>query len=296
MWPLALSSLDLRKDFLDNGPAGIIAGSRACQGNSPPRWRHQLSGLLSADAHGTVQEFHDFLCSLAGRQSRDCEFTSLCAAILSAQTHDRSAIDATKHLAACFGFSGNLGLNPAALAFAPLETISRCLKSVNFYRSKAKRLRETAAALLSQHSGRVPVNFEALVALPGVGPKIANLVLSVTFQQAECGMVVDTHVHRVSGRLGWSTFAEPEQTRLCLEGFIPAEMREIVARRMIGFGQEICKPRNPACRVCPLAKELCPSVSGERQRVHAVRAAGPRPWKLRPSGPKRTIIEISVES
>ena len=264
--------------------------------HGPHLWRCQMEGLLSSNALGTVQEFHNFLCTLAKQQSGDCEFASLCAAILSAQTRDRVAIRATRQLATCFGSAEGVGgLNPAALALAPPELVSQCLQNVNFYKGKSLRLREIAATLLTQHSGRVPRDFKALVALPGVGPKIANLVLSVTFQEAGCGMIVDTHVHRVAQRLGWSTCSEPEQTRQRLEGFIPAEIREVVARRLIGFGQEICKPRHPRCGECPLAKEqLCPSAPCGK-----IASPGPEPrtpWKLRPAGAgrKRTLIDLSA--
>lgn len=283
------TDMELR-EFLDGH--SVRASGAGLRGCSPPVWHRQLRVLLSADARGTVQEFHDFLCSLTGSDS--CEFTSLCAAILSAQTRDRAAIDATKRLLLCFAC-----FSPAALALAPLETLCECLVGVNFYRGKAQRLRETAATLLSHHAGRVPASFDALIALPGVGPKIANLVLSVSFQQAGCGMVVDTHVQRVARRLGWSRFTEPEQTRHCLEGFVPEEIREIVARRMIGFGQEICKPRYPKCKACPLAREdLCPSAQVPVERVLAAddsEGAAPILWKLRPSS-KRTIIEISLDT
>ena len=217
------------------------------------------------------------------RSTADGEFASLCAAILSVQTRDRLAISATRRLTSRLGCEE--GLSPAALVLAPVDVLTQCLQDVNFYKSKVLRLRETAATLLSQHSGRVPASFEALVALPGIGPKIANLVLAVTFQQPDCGMIVDTHVHRVARRLGWSTFTAPRQTQQCLEDFISAEKREIVARQMIGFGQEICKPR-PMCNKCPLAQDLCPSalsfLSGP--------VARPKLWKLRPR--KRTIIEL----
>ena len=280
------------EEFLDGH--FVRASGAGLRGCSPPGWRQQLRVLLSADARGTVQEFHDFLRSLAG--SENCEFTCLCAAILSAQTRDRAAIDATKRLLLRFGSACAACFSPAALALAPLEMLSECLglAGVNFYKGKAQRLRETAATLLSHHAGRVPASFDALIVLPGVGPKIANLVLSVTFQQATgCGMVVDTHVQRVARRLGWSRFTEPEQTRHCLEGFVSEEIREIVARRMIGFGQEICKPRHPVCKTCPLAREdLCPSAQVPVERVLG---ATSRSWKLRPSN-KRTIIELSVDT
>ncbi len=131
----------------------------------------------------------------------------------------------------------------------------------------------------------------ALESLPGVGPKIARLVASVAFGRADAGIVVDTHVHRVAGRLGWAGPATgvagaaadahavllqrrrtPERTRRALEGWLPAELWDDITLEMIGFGQEVCTPLRPKCGGCPL-RELCPSAgSGLAAQPEAVEA------------------------
>ncbi|CAE8675522.1 unnamed protein product, partial [Polarella glacialis] len=173
-----------------------------------------------------------------------------------------------------------------------------CLRGVNFHRTKASRLRDIAAILLRDFGGAVPSTFDKLVSLPGVGPKVANLVLSVTFGQVcGIGMVVDTHVHRVSRRLGWTTGCKlPEQTRKQLEEFIPEEARELVTLRLIGFGQEVCLPVHPRCRSCPLAAaKLCPSAAMASESAALEDPEG-LDWKLQsPSkGSKRTVIQIDL--
>ena len=184
--------------------------------------------------------------------------------------------------------------SPAALALAPPSLIEQCLKGVNYFKTKAKRLGQIAALLLTKHAGRVPATFDELTALPGVGAKVANLVLSVTFGK-DAGMVVDTHVHRVARRLGWSDGNVPEKTRKDLEQFMSSEIREHVTIRLIAFGQEICRPQYPKCDSCPVAREqLCPTYA---RRLHGGREplTGTFFPSLRPSPKSRKRIFIEID-
>ena len=288
----------------------------------PPSWKKQLQAILSANARGTVEEFHDLLSSLAGdshesdgitemKAVEDCDgtdnrsFVSLCAAVLSAQTRDRAAISGIQKLSDSIGPSGLQksdsnairrfpDFSPAAVALAPPSLIEQCLKGVNYFKTKAKRLGQIAALLLTKHAGQVPANFDELTALPGVGAKVANLVLSVTFGK-DAGMVVDTHVHRVARRLGWSDGNVPEKTRKDLEQFMSSEIREHATIRLIAFGQDVCRPQYPKCDSCPVAREqLCPTYA---RRLHG----GHEPFtgtffpSLRPSPKSRKRIFIEID-
>ena len=244
-----------------------------------PSWRKQLQAILSANAKGTVEEFHALLASL-GEDKSDTEgknvkshpqFVCLCAAVLSAQTRDKATINSIRRLSSFFGIGQTQKMqhpdfSPAALALAPPGALEECLQGVNYFKTKAKRLSQIAALLLSRHKGQVPCSFAELTALPGVGTKVANLVLAVSFPQVDAGMIVDTHVHRVSRRLGWSSGRDPEATRKDLESFVPADVREFLTMRLISFGQEICRPLHPKCSSCPVSMEdLCPTYT----RFHA---------------------------
>lgn len=288
----------------------------------PPAWKKQLQAILSANARGTVEEFHDLLSSLAGDSHdsdginemnavEDCDgvdnrsFVSLCAAVLSAQTRDRASISGIQKLSDSIGPRGLQkddssatrrfpDFSPAALALAPPSLIEQCLKGVNYFKTKAKRLGQIAALLLKNHAGRVPATFDELTALPGVGAKVANLVLSVTFGK-DAGMVVDTHVHRVARRLGWSDGNVPEKTRTDLEQFMSSEIREHATIRLIAFGQTICRPQYPKCDSCPVAREqLCPTYARRLHGGHEPSTGTFFPT-LRPSPKSRKRIFIEID-
>lgn len=139
--------------------------------------------------------------------------------------------------------------------------------------------------------GSVPSTFQDLVKLPGVGAKVANLVLSVTFGQRDAGMVVDTHVFRVARRLGWSDARNPEETRQQLERFMSCDLREEVTLKLIAFGQAVCRPQYPKCQECLLSQQgICPTY----QRRCTTAVGTPTTFqKLEPSPKrKRTLIDL----
>jgi len=145
----------------------------------------------------------------------------------------------------------------AAFAGAKSEGFERDIKSTGFFRSKTKSVQGAARTIVEKHGGQVPQTMEELTALPGVGRKTANVVLGNAFGKA-VGIVVDTHVSRVSARLGLTRQSDPEKIEADLMKLIPPKEWIRFSHRMILHGREICVARKPKCSQC-LLNELCPS-------------------------------------
>lgn len=214
----------------------------------------------------------------------------LIATILSAQAKDSVINEITPAL-----FQRWPG--PAELARAPIEAIEEVVKRSGYYRNKAKAIHQCAQAVVERHGGEVPRDHEALIHLPGASHKTANLVLGIAFGIAS-GIVVDTHVARVSARLGVVSESRPEAIEAKLVELVPRERWIDFSHRFILHGRYVCTAANPACADCPI-NELCPSrehdpigdwrdraerearlilARGERERVglEPVRPAPPR--------------------
>jgi len=144
-----------------------------------------------------------------------------------------------------------------AYAEAPQEVLEKEIQSTGFFRSKAKSLRGMAADLVAKHGGKVPSTMEALTALRGVGRKTANVVLGNAFGLNE-GVVVDTHVMRLSLRLGLTKHAEPEKIEQDLMKLIPRDQWTIFSHWLIWHGRRRCQARKPDCDGCEV-QHLCPS-------------------------------------
>ncbi|MDP8012208.1 MAG: endonuclease III domain-containing protein [Thermoplasmata archaeon] len=143
-----------------------------------------------------------------------------------------------------------------SISKANLDHLENVLKPIGFYREKAKRIREIAKILINEYNGKVPEDKDLLMKLPGVGTKTANIVLSISFKKDY--IAVDTHVHRISNRLGWVKTKTPEETEIELEKIIDKKYWKILNGILVEFGKNICKPVNPKCEICPL-NDLCPS-------------------------------------
>ena len=146
-----------------------------------------------------------------------------------------------------------------ALADARQEDVEEIIRSTGFFRNKAKSLIGMAQAVVADHEGEVPATMDALVALPGVGRKTANVVLGNAFAINE-GIVVDTHVARLSGRLGLTRHADPVRIEQDLMALTPQDDWALFSHLLIFHGRRICIARKPKCGECVLA-ELCPSAS-----------------------------------
>lgn len=179
---------------------------------------------------------------------RDC-FQLLIAVILSAQCTDEQVNKATPALFAAFP-------GPAELAAADLARVEALIRSTGFYRNKAKNIIAAAGAMQRLHGGRVPDTMEALTALPGVGRKTANLVISVCFGKP--GIVVDTHVLRIARRLGLAPTDDPARSERMIAASLPAERWTAFSYALNRHGKFVCRSRKPLCEGCAV-NALCPS-------------------------------------
>lgn len=177
-------------------------------------------------------------------------FQLLVATILSAQTTDEQVNRTTPALFEKYP-------TPEAMAKARVSDLARRIRSINFYRTKARNLKKTAQMLTREFGGRVPETMEEMVRLPGVQRKTANVVLGSWFK-IPSGIVVDTHVHRVSGRLGLSDAANPAKCEAQLMKIVPERDWIDFGHLLIRHGRRTCKARNPDCPGCVLRK-VCPS-------------------------------------
>ena len=177
-------------------------------------------------------------------------FELLIATMLSAQSTDARVNIVTKSL-----FRKYPG--PAEFAAASQVEMERDVKQTGFFRNKAKAVIAASKAIMEKHGGDVPRSMDELTALPGVGRKTANVVLSNSFK-APVGIVVDTHVSRVSGRLGLTSNSDAEKIEQDLMKLIPQKEWTSFSHRLIDHGRAVCVARKPKCREC-LLNELCPS-------------------------------------
>jgi len=145
---------------------------------------------------------------------------------------------------------------PELMAQAPLEELEGLISSLNFFRNKAKNMKACALALVQKYEGSVPGQMEQLIELAGVGRKTANCILGDIFK-APVGIVVDTHVARISGRLGWTREQTPVLIEKDLMTKIPHEDWALVAHLLIFHGRRLCQARSPDCNSCFLF-DLCP--------------------------------------
>jgi endonuclease-3 len=187
----------------------------------------------------------DAHCELVHRDA----FELLIATVLSAQSTDVGVNKATPGLFARWPTA-------AALSAANVEEVERAIATLGMYRQKAKRIVELSRLLVERHGGEVPDRLDALVELPGVGRKTANVVLGVIWGRPE-GVVVDTHVQRITQRLGWTRQTDPAKIEVDLMRQIPKADWDAVAHVLIFHGRRICNAQRPDCERCPV-NDACP--------------------------------------
>jgi endonuclease-3 len=183
-------------------------------------------------------------------------FRLLIACIISLRTKDEVTAGASARLFARAD-------TPRAITRLQERTIARLIFPSGFYNVKARQIRTIARRLLADHEGRVPADRQALLSLPGVGRKTANLVLGLGFGLP--AICVDTHVHRISNRLALVRTRTPEETEAALERVLPRRHWIAINDLLVTFGQSVCHPTSPRCSSCPLAAR-CPRRGVTRHR------------------------------
>jgi endonuclease-3 len=194
--------------------------------------------------------------TLAEVERKRDPFRLLVACVISLRTKDEVTAAASRRLFA-------VASTPERVAALREERIARLIFPAGFYHTKAKQIRAIAQRIVADHGARVPASRDALLALPGVGRKTANLVLGLAFGiPAIC---VDTHVHRISNRLGMVRTATPEETEHALENVLPKRLWIEINDLLVTFGQNVCQPVSPWCSRCPVARR-CPRIGVTRHR------------------------------
>ncbi|WP_437663788.1 endonuclease III [Sorangium sp. So ce1182] len=227
---------------------------------APPQATFARLRALHPDAH----------CEIDHRSA----FELLVATVLSAQTTDVLVNKVTPHLFGAYP-------DACALAGADPAEIGALLRrlGMGMFNQKGRNIVGLARGLIERHGGEVPRTLAELVKLPGVGRKTANVVLGVAFGAPE-GVVVDTHVQRVSQRLGWTTSDKPEQIERDLGALFPQRERDMLSHTLVFHGRRICFARKPACGGCGIS-DACPSAF----RAENVGRKPPRPPRRRDAQP-----------
>lgn len=212
-----------------------------------------------------AEAYPDSRCSL----DHGSPFQLLLATVLSAQCTDALVNKVTPALFARFPTAH-------ALAEAPVDEVEGIIRPVNFYITKSKALKGIAQAVRDGFGGEVPRDMEGLISLPGVGRKTANVVRGVGFGEAD-GVVVDTHVKRVTNRLGLTRSEDPLMIEQDLLQLIPPDSRVVFTHRIIDHGRTVCVARRPRCEVCVLA-DICPTAPQflQPQATRGQKASRPR--------------------
>jgi endonuclease III len=261
-------------------PAKRKAPKREAPVKRPAPVKKPAAGKAGGDAQRTalavfekLRERHsDAHCELVHASP----FELIIATVLSAQSTDVMVNQVTPELFRRWPTS-------EALAGAESGAVERVILKTGFFRQKTKSIIGLARALVADHGGQVPRTLAELVKLPGVGRKTANVVLGVAFDAPE-GVVVDTHVQRISQRLGFTRHAEPPEIETDLMRIFPQKDWDAVGHVLIFHGRRICTARKPACAACPVST-LCPSAF-HAENVGRKPSRGPRPAPARPAKAK----------
>ena len=198
-----------------------------------------------------IERFQEPAVEKIAKSQQEDAFQVLIATMLSAQTKDAVTAAASSRL-----FS--VARTPKSVAALPVRRIEELIYPVSFYRNKAVHVKETCRQLLSRYRGRVPQSMEELLTLPGVGRKTANLVLILAHASQE-NICVDTHVHRISNRLGWVRTRTPEETEHALYKATSRRWWPLINLYLVTWGQNVCRPVYPLCPRCVLV-DLCPKI------------------------------------
>ncbi|KAJ8759251.1 hypothetical protein K2173_006771 [Erythroxylum novogranatense] len=246
---------------------------------SPVNWERVLEGIRqmrsSEDAPVDTMGCEKAGIFLPPKQRR---FAVLASSLLSSQTKDHVTHGAIQRL------NQNNLLTAETIEKADETTIKDLIYPVGFYTRKATNLKKIAKICLMKYDGDIPSTLEELLSLPGIGPKMAHLVMNIAWNNVQ-GICVDTHVHRICNRLGWVSrsgtkqkTSTPEGTRVALQQWLPKEEWVPINPLLVGFGQTICTPLRPRCGMCSVS-ELCPSAFKETSIPTSSNQKGSSPRK-----------------
>ncbi|XP_027083149.2 endonuclease III homolog 1, chloroplastic-like [Coffea arabica] len=253
-----LCSLPDIEDFAYGKKCGYSYSTQA-----PENWETVLEGIrrMRSSEDAPVDSMG---CEKAGNSlpPKERRFAVLVSSLLSSQTKDHVTHGAVQRLLQ------NGLLNPDALDNTEEATIKNLIYPVGFYTRKASNLKKIAKICQLKYDGDIPSTLEDLLQLPGIGPKMAHLVMNVGWEIV-LGICVDTHVHRICNRLGWVSrpgtkqkTSSPEETRESLQLWLPKEEWVAINPLLVGFGQTICTPLRPHCGTCTVSN-FCPSAFKE---------------------------------
>ncbi|MGH7254306.1 MAG: endonuclease III domain-containing protein [bacterium] len=205
-----------------------------------------------------VRQWREPVVGVVAKEGRDAfrPFRILIACLLSLRTKDQTTALASARLFA-------LASTPASMLRLPPRRLERAIYPVGFYRTKARQIREICRRLLRDFGGQVPDSIEALLTLPGVGRKTANLVVTVGYGKP--GICVDIHVHRISNRWGYVRTKTPEHTEEALRAKLPKRYWITFNDLLVPYGQNLCVPVSPFCSRCKLVS-YCDRVGVTRSR------------------------------
>ena len=219
-----------------------------------PAWTLARIDRVARTVAAAVRRWHG--PERKGKRARRDPFRTLISCIISLRTKDEVTAESSARLF-------RLAATPRAMLKLPAARIARTIFPAGFYNVKARQIRGIARTLLERHGGKVPPDMDALLAMDGVGRKTANLVLGHAFGiPAIC---VDTHVHRISNRLGWVRTKAPDETEMALRELLPRRHWVPINWHLVEYGKRVCQPVSPWCSRCAL-RPLCPRRGVGRSR------------------------------
>ncbi|XP_060755561.1 endonuclease III-like protein 1 [Neoarius graeffei] len=220
----------------------------------PPDWRRQLSFIreMRSGRDAPVDHMGAEKCYDPQAPPEVMRYQVLVSLMLSSQTKDQVTAAAMERLRAH-------DLSVSSILKMDEDKLGKLIYPVGFWKTKVKYLKQATEMIQREFGGDIPDTLEGLVRLPGVGPKMAHLAMAIAWKRVS-GIGVDTHVHRISNRLGWTrtTTKNPEETRRALEEWLPRDLWCEINWLLVGFGQQVCLPVSPLCSTC-LNQHTCPS-------------------------------------
>lgn len=202
------------------------------------------------------ERYQDQISALRAISSRRDPYLTLISCLLSLRTKDEVTARASKRLFA-------LAKTPAEMLQHKKEDIERAIYPVGFYRRKAEQILDISHTLLVNYDSTVPAELDELLKLKGVGRKTANIVITMAYNKP--GIAVDTHVHRISNRMGLVATKDPYQTEFALQKALAKQHWKVLNELLVLHGQTICKPISPKCSICPIT-DYCEQIGVTRFR------------------------------